>query len=117
MENDLYLIQKTLEMTSDESCCQEVKDAAQRWLSARGSGEEEARREEYLRTLGECVQPIEAVLAFSGSPEAEKLFGREFARSLHGHYLEARAAGAKYCDCPACSAALKILEAAGRPLG
>ncbi len=116
MEKDLAIIQKTMEMTADAACCQELKDAAQKWLSARGTGEEAPRWEEYLETLAACVEPIDEVLAFSGSPKAEQLFGREFAQGLHAHYLEIQAAGAKYCDCPACSAARKILEMAGRPL-
>jgi len=116
MENELYLIQKTLEMTADFTCCEEVKDAARKWLSARGSGEEAAAFDDYLQVLRDCVQPIEAVLDFSGSPEAAKAFGERYARGLHAHYREIRAEGEKYCDCPACSAAMKILAAAGAPL-
>lgn len=117
MENDLFIVQKTLEMTSDGTCCKELKAAAQKWLSARGTAEEAAAWEAYLAELRADVMPLEEVLAFSASPEAVKLFGNEeFVRGLHAHYLEVQAAGGKYCDCPACSAAGKILEAAGMPL-
>lgn len=117
MENELYIVQKTLEMTADFTCSQEVKNAAKSWMDARGTGEETARWENYLTVLTACVQPIDMVLEFSGSSAAAKTFGSaEYARGLHAHYQQSKAAGAKYCDCPACSAARKILEAAGRPL-
>jgi len=114
MEKELYIIQKTMEMTADYTCCDEVKAAAKAWMDARGTDRETAAWDAYLAELAAGVQPIEAVLEFSGSPKAEKLFGEDYARELHAHYLESQAAGAKYCDCPACSAAMKILEAAGK---
>lgn len=116
MEKELYLIQKTLEMTQDQTCCDELKAAAQKWLAARGTDGETAAWEGYLAELRADVMPLSDVLAFSGSPEAEKLFGADFARGLHAHYLEVEAGGGKYCDCPACSAAMKILETVGTPL-
>lgn len=117
MDNEMYLIQKTLEMTADETCCQELRAAAKGWLDARGTDGETAAWDAYLAELQADVMPLEEVLAFSGSPEAVKIFGNEeFVRGLHAHYLEVQAAGGRYCDCPACSAARKILEAAGKPL-
>lgn len=116
MDNQLYIIQKTMEMTADSTCCQELRDAAKRWLDARGTDGEAAAWEAYLAELRADVMPLETVLAFSASPEAEKLFGQQLARELHAHYLEVEAAGGRWCDCPACSAAGKLLEAAGMPL-
>lgn len=117
MDHELYIIQKTMEMTADFTCSREVKNAAKGWMDARGTGEEAARWENYLTVLADCIQPIDRVLEFSGSAAAAKTFGSaEYAHGLHAHYLESKAAGAKYCDCPACTAAMKILEAAGRPV-
>ena len=39
-----------------------------------------------------------------------QIFGAEGAAGLLAHAQELKAAGAKYCDCPACAAAAAILE-------
>ena len=41
---------------------------------------------------------------------APTYIGAEKAKAIADHAREVKAAGGKWCDCPACSAGLKILE-------
>ena len=41
---------------------------------------------------------------------SRQVFGAEAAPGVAAHGREIKAAGAKYCDCPACAAAAAILE-------
>ena len=39
-----------------------------------------------------------------------EIFGEETAKAMLAHAQEIKAAGAEYCDCPACAACAAILE-------
>ena len=54
--------------------------------------------------------PVDGLIAFAGSEAGAKVFGAEKAKQIEAHGKEIKAAGAKYCDCPACAAAEAILE-------
>lgn len=112
MEKQLleYVTAKTKDLTSAPSCCQEAKDAAAAWLAAVGTPQEKEQTAKYLQELKEDVTSIDGLIAFAGSAFAEKEFGKEAAQGLLAHAKEIKAAGAKYCDCAACTAALAIIE-------
>ena len=46
----------------------------------------------------------------TGSGYHTEVFGAESAKDVAAHAREIKAAGAVYCDCPACAAAEAILE-------
>ena len=75
-----FVIEKTKDLMAAHSCSAEAKAAAQAWLDAE-------------------------------SEMGAKVFGgEEAAKGVAEHGRQIKAAGAKYCDCPACAAVEAILE-------
>lgn len=112
-----FVVAKTKELMAAESCSQEAKDAAQAWLDALGTPQEAEETKKYLQELEEDVLPIEACIAFTQSEAGIQLFGPEQARAMAAHAQEVKASGAKFCDCPACTAGQAILEKKAALLG
>ena len=54
--------------------------------------------------------PLDGLNAFAGSETGAQVFGAEKSKGVLAHAQEIKAAGAKYCDCPACAACEAILE-------
>ena len=66
------------------------------------------------------VRPIEPqgkLIGFADSEAGKAYFGAEKAAGIAAHAREIQAAGAKYCDCPACAIAEEILALKDRILG
>ena len=105
-----YAVEKTHELMSAPSCCSEAKTAAQAWLDAIGTEKEATETKKYIAELEEDITPIEGLIGLAESDYGIKIFGADTARNIAAHAKEIRSAGAKYCDCPACSAAEAILE-------
>lgn len=105
-----YVSEKTRELMAAPSCCAEAKAAAQAWLDARGTDREASETRRYLAELKEDITTIDGLIAFAGSETASALMGAEAAKGLLAHAKQIRAEGAKFCDCPACTAALAILS-------
>jgi len=105
-----YVSEKTRDLMAAPSCCPEAKAAAQAWLDAVGTDNEKAETMKYLAELEEDITPIDGLLAFASSKEAAEIFGEEGAKGFLAHAQELKASGAKCCDCPACKAALAILD-------
>ena len=105
-----FVTEKTNDLIAAPSCCQEAKAAAQAWLAAAGTAEEAEETKKYLAELEEDITPIDGLIAFASSEGAKAEFGEEAANGLLAHAKEIRAKGARYCDCPACTAALAILD-------
>lgn len=53
--------------------------------------------------------PIDNLIAFARSEKGQAYFGADAAAGIAEHAEEIKAAGARYCDCPACAAAEAIL--------
>ena len=97
------VIEETKKLIAAPSCSQEAKDAANAWLEAVGTDKEEAQTKDYIAELEEDIMPIDGLIGFAGSEAGAAVFGAEKAK-------EVEAAGAKYCDCPACAACEVILS-------
>ena len=98
------------EMIAAPSCCQELKDAAQKWLDAAVPAAKKAAADALVLELKDDIAPIGHVIEFFESARAKEIFGEEKAKAMAAHAHEVKAAGGKWCDCPACSAGRKILE-------
>jgi hypothetical protein len=105
-----YVAEKSRALMAAPTCCREARAAAQAWLDAAGTENEQAQTKKYLAELAEDIVPIDGLIAFASSPAAAAHMGAEAAKGLLAHAQEIRAAGAKYCDCPACMAARAILD-------
>ena len=103
-----YIVEKTKELIGAPTCCDEAKAAAQAWLDAVGTENQAAETERYFAELEEDIMPIDGLIAFAGSDMGAKVFG-DAAKGVLAHAEEIKAAGAKYCDCPACAACEAIL--------
>ena len=112
MDKDVlnYVVEKTHELMDAKSCCGEAKAAAQAFLDAVGTEKEAEEAKKYLAELEEDIMPIDGLIGFAESDTGAQVFGAEAAKNVAAHAKEIKAAGAKYCDCPACAAAEKILE-------
>ncbi|MCI8336260.1 MAG: molecular chaperone Hsp90 [Peptococcaceae bacterium] len=97
-------------LISADSCCPEAKAVAQNWLAALGTDKEQEVSKKLLAELEEDIMPIDQLIDFAQSEAAIEVFGAEMAKEAAAHGKEIKAAGAIYCDCPACNAAAAILE-------
>ena len=100
-----YVVEQTHRLMEAFSCSGEAKEAAQAWLAALGTDREAEETRKYVQELEEDLVTVDQLIAFAESDEGRQVFGAEAA-----HGREIKAAGAKYCDCPACAAAAAILE-------
>lgn len=104
------VIKKTNELIAAPSCSQEAKDAANAWLQAVGTDKEAEETKRYIAELEEDIMTIDGLIGFAKSEAGVKVFGKEKVKEVLAHAEEIKAAGAKYCDCPACAAVEAILS-------
>ncbi len=99
-------VKKTMEAPS---CSQEAKDACAKYLEAIGTNSEKAEAEALIAELKEDVCDIDGCISFYESEAAKQIFGDQLPAALEGA-KKAKAAGEKYCVCPACQAGGKVLD-------
>ena len=104
------IIEKVQNLIGAYSRCKEAKDAANAYLSAIGTDEEKTQAKKLVAELEEDIMPIDGLISFSASDMGAKVFGAEKAKEVFAHAEAIKAAGAKYCDCPACAACEAILS-------
>ena len=105
-----FVVEKTHDLMNAASCSSEAKTAAQAWLDALGTEKEAEETKKYIAELEADIMPIDGLIAFAESDAGAQVFGADKAKNVAAHAKEIKAAGAKYCDCPACAAAEAILE-------
>lgn len=111
-----FVAGKLNEMINAHSCSAEAKAAAESWLAAVGTEREAEETKNLIAELEEDIMPVDTLIAFAGSEAGAQVFGAEMAKNVAAHAEEIKAAGAKYCDCPACAAVEAILEKKGELL-
>ena len=104
-----FVIEKSNELINAPTCSKEAKTAAETWLAAVGTENEAAATETYIRELEADIMPIDNLIGFAESEQGGQYFGADAAKNIAAHAREIKAAGAKYCDCPACAAVEAIL--------
>ncbi|WP_195986002.1 molecular chaperone Hsp90 [Clostridium sp. D33t1_170424_F3] len=104
------VVEKTRELMNAPTCSGETKAAAQAWLDAVGTESEAAETKKYIEELEADIMPIDGLIGFAESDMGARIFGADKAKEVAAHAKEIKAAGAKYCDCPACAAVEAILE-------
>ena len=103
-----FVKEKTAALIAAHICSAEAKVAAEKWLAAVGTAEEATKA--YIAELEADIMPIDGLIAFAGSEAGVGVFGAEPAKNILAHAKEIKAAGAEYCDCPACAACKAILD-------
>jgi pyruvate-ferredoxin/flavodoxin oxidoreductase len=87
-----------------------LKEAAQKWLDTFNDGEaNKAASEAYAAALEDGLNSIDDTIAFLESDKAKEFFGDKLPEELAAAKAH-KAAGGKYCTCPACTLAAAILE-------
>lgn len=105
-----FVKEQTAALIAAPSCSAEAKAAAEKWLAAVGTADEAEATKTYVAELEADIMPIDGLIGFAGSEAGEGVFGAELAKNILAHAKEIKAAGAEYCDCPACAACKAILE-------
>ena len=105
-----YVVEKTHELIDAPTCSSEAREAAKAWLDALGTDAEAAETKKYIDELEADIMPIDTLISFAESEGGSQCFGANAAKNIAAHAKEIKAAGAKYCDCPACVAVAAILE-------
>lgn len=104
-----YVVEKTNELIGASTCSEETRAAAQAWLDAVGTDREAEETRKYVEELEADIMPIDSLIGFAESEHGAQVFGVDKAKDVAAHAREIKAAGAKYCDCPACAAVEAIL--------
>ncbi|WP_196592927.1 molecular chaperone Hsp90 [Pectinatus sottacetonis] len=110
-----YITEKTHDLINAASCCDEAKAAAQAWLAAVNTKQEVAETQKYIAELKADIMPVGMLVDFAESDKGIQLFGVDTAKNIAAHGRQIQSAGAKYCDCPACTAAAAILSKTNTP--
>ena len=105
-----YVIEKSKDLMAAPSACKEVKEAAQKWIDSVGTENEVEETKKYIEELENDITTIDNLIGLVESDMGVQIFGEERAKNMAVHAKEIKAAGAEYCDCPACSAAEAILK-------
>jgi len=115
---DKATIKKTVEaVAAAPSCCAELKEVCNAYLKALDTDGERAAAEKLLTELKADVCTIDEVIGLFTSPEGEEMFGAEQAAKMAEHAKSVKAAGGKFCDCPACGPGRELIEAEADILG
>lgn len=104
-----FFVEKVNELIAAPSCCAEAREAGKAWLEAVGTEKEAELSEALVKELELDITPIDGLIGFVGSEAGAEVFGEEQAKAMLAHAEEIKAAGAEYCDCPACTACAAIL--------
>lgn len=112
-----YVAKRADILSTAESSKQETKDAALAWKNAVAADSSNTAVEAATTTLLDYLEgrprTIDGLIEFLQGP-AKELFGEEGAAAGLAKQMERRKAGAKFCDCPSCTAASEILAKFGR---
>ena len=69
------VVHKTQELIKTLTCCQELKEMAEKWLKSVGSENEALMTQQYMAELKEDIMPIDNLIAFASSKDGQIYFG------------------------------------------
>ena len=91
------LTEEVKKLIAAPSACPEAKAACEKWLAAAGTADEEAATAILKKEAEADIMPIDG------------LIGEERAAAILAHAKDIKEKGARFCDCPACSACAEII--------
>lgn len=109
MNNQSIIVDNTKKLLSTH-CYEGLKVAANDWLNSLGTDKEKEASKKYVELLEESIVDIDTVINLFSSDMGIEKFGADKAAEIANHAKEIKAKGAKWCDCPACSAAMEVLK-------
>ena len=112
-----YVAERAKILSTADSSKQATKEAASSWMEAVSADSSEAAVEEATERFVDFLEgrprTIDMVIEFCDGP-AKEIFGEEGAAKSAERHRQRKKEGAKFCDCPSCSAASEILAKFGR---
>lgn len=102
------LIERLKAMSASPSCNDVVKQAIRVYLASLAL--EKIAVDNLLATLEDNLVDVDEMLQTAYSGEAIKYFGVEGAKKFVDNAEALKAAGAKYCNCLACTVAREVLD-------
>ena len=87
-----------------------VKEFAQSWLDAEGTEKQAELTKQLVSVAEQNIALIDETIGFAGSELATQILGAEGAANLLQHAKDIKAEGSKFCDCPSCTVAKKIID-------
>ncbi len=117
MEKELfdYVAERADILIASGASTQVTRDAAQAWkdaVAADAAAADDATAK-LLDILEGRPTTIDGVIAFAEGP-AKQIFGEEAAAKMLEEQKQRKEAGAKYCNCDACTAASELLAKFGK---
>ncbi len=104
--NKQEILAKVNELIAAPSCNPALKSAAQAYIKA----QDKASADALVKALAENVNSIDETIALCESDMGRQIFGAETASAMAKKGHELKAAGEKFCFCPACQAGSVIYE-------
>lgn len=112
-----YVAERADVLETSYASTQVTKDAATAWKKAVAADNGDTAVEEATKQLLDILEgrptTIDGVIAFAKGAAVE-MMGAEAAAKMLEEQEQRKAAGAKYCNCPACTAASELLAKFGR---
>ncbi len=103
------LTEEVKKLIAAPSACPEAKAACDQWLAAAGTADQAPARAMLKKAAEADLLPSDGRSGFAGSDAGKALFGEERAAALLAHAKDIKEKGARFCDCPACSACAEII--------
>ncbi|MDD8047982.1 MAG: molecular chaperone Hsp90 [Thomasclavelia sp.] len=103
------LIQTIKDLMNEELCCKDLKESCKSYLESLNTPSQKDEASKLIKELKEDIMEIDPLITFLSSSKAKEIIGDEV-EGLLAHAKDIKVTGGKYCDCPACSKALIILE-------
>ncbi len=104
--NKQEILAKVNELIAAPSVCAPLKSAAQAYIKAQDKPTADA----LVKALAENVNSIDETIALCESDMGKQIFGADIASAMAKKGHELKAAGEKFCFCPACQAGSVIYE-------
>jgi len=96
-------------------CCDELKESGKELLLALDTDKEQEFAEKFIKVLEWSICTMEELDQFAHSDKGKEILnnafgGEEGYKNFLKHVEEMKEHGDEYCDCPACTKALEILN-------
>ena len=102
------LVEKLEALAASPSCYPDLRRAVKNYLVALAA--EQLAAKKLVAELEDDITTVDELVAFTHSKACVDKFGAERAKLLSDNADALKAAGAKYCNCLACTLALEILD-------
>lgn len=103
------VIAKVKELVAAPTVCPEAKEAGEKYLKAVGTADEKESARALIQELKEDVGDIDSCIAFCKSDFGKQIYGDQVSAQIEAAE-KAKAAGERWCLCPACQAGGPVLD-------